>query len=52
MDFSLSKEQKDIKHAAREFAEGEFTPERAMELDLSHEFPQDFLDESRIEIGA
>ena len=23
-----------------------------MELDLSHEFPQDFLDESRIEIGA
>ena len=37
----MSKEQKDIKHAAREFAEGEFTPERAMELDLNHEFPQD-----------
>ena len=41
MDFSLSKEQRDIKRAAREFAEGEFTPERAMELDLNHEFPQD-----------
>jgi alkylation response protein AidB-like acyl-CoA dehydrogenase len=41
MDFSLSKEQRDIKRAAREFAEGEFTPERAMELDLNHEFPKD-----------
>ena len=40
MDFSLSKEQRDIKRAAREFAEGEFTPERAMELDLNHEAPQ------------
>ena len=41
MDFSLSKEQTDIKRAAREFAEGEFTPDTAMELDLNHEFPQD-----------
>ena len=41
MDFSLSLEQRDIKRAAREFAEGEFTPERAMEFELSHEFPQD-----------
>ncbi|OPX33980.1 MAG: hypothetical protein B1H12_10880 [Desulfobacteraceae bacterium 4484_190.2] len=40
MDFSLSKEQRDIKRAAREFAEGEFTPERAMELDLNHEAPK------------
>jgi len=40
VDFSLSKEQRDIKRAAREFAEGEFTPERAMELDLNHEFSQ------------
>ena len=37
MNFSLSKEQTDIKRAAREFAEGEFTPETAMELDLNHE---------------
>lgn len=41
MDFSLTQEQTDIKQAAREFAEGEFSPERAMELDLNHEFPQD-----------
>ena len=37
MNFSMSKEQTDIKRAAREFAGGEFTPERAMELDLNHE---------------
>lgn len=30
MDFDLTKEQKDIKNAAREFAEGEF-PEIAQE---------------------
>jgi alkylation response protein AidB-like acyl-CoA dehydrogenase len=41
MDFSLTQEQKDIKQAAREFAECEFTPERAMELELNHEFPKD-----------
>lgn len=41
MDFSLSQEQKDIKRAAREFAEGEFTSERAIELELNHEFPKD-----------
>ncbi|MCP4666392.1 MAG: acyl-CoA/acyl-ACP dehydrogenase [Deltaproteobacteria bacterium] len=41
MDFSLSKEQGDIKQAAREFAGGEFTSERAIELELNHEFPRD-----------
>ena len=41
MDFSLSKEQADIKQAAREFAGGEFTSERAIELELNHEFPRD-----------
>ena len=41
MDFSLTQEQKDIKQAAREFAEGEFIPKRAMELELNHEFPKD-----------
>lgn len=41
MDFSLTQEQKDIKRAAREFAEGEFTSERAIELELNHEFPKD-----------
>ena len=41
MDFSLTQEQMDIKRAAREFAEGEFVPERAMEFELHHEFPKD-----------
>jgi hypothetical protein len=34
MDFKLSKEQQDIKLAAREFAEGEFPPV-AKECDLN-----------------
>jgi acyl-CoA dehydrogenase len=37
MDFRLSKEQKDIVKAAREFAAGEF-PERAMEFDREEKF--------------
>jgi acyl-CoA dehydrogenase len=40
MDFELSDEQKDIKRAAREFAEGEFT-EIAQEYDRREEFPRD-----------
>ena len=39
MDFELSKEQQDIQKAAREFAEGEFDKELALELDQKHEFP-------------
>ena len=39
MDFSLTREQKDIKTAAREFARGELTAERAMEHELEHRFP-------------
>ena len=41
VDFSLTSEQRDIKRAAREFAEGEFTAEKAIELELSHQFPRD-----------
>lgn len=37
MDFELSKEQKDIIKAAREFANGEF-PERAIEFDREEKF--------------
>ncbi|RLB08758.1 MAG: acyl-CoA dehydrogenase, partial [Deltaproteobacteria bacterium] len=37
MDFELSKEQKDIVKAAREFALGEF-PERAQEFDREEKF--------------
>jgi len=39
MDFELSKEQKDIVKAAKEFAEGEF-PERAEEFDQDESFDE------------
>ncbi|MCU0558591.1 MAG: acyl-CoA dehydrogenase family protein [Desulfobacterales bacterium] len=40
MDFELSKSQKEIQKAAREFARGEFDKELALELDRRHEFPR------------
>lgn len=40
MDFEWSREQRDIKQAAREFAKGEFTAERATAFELAHEFGQ------------
>lgn len=40
MDFELTDEQKAIKAAAQEFAEGEFQPEIAREVDQKHEFPR------------
>jgi len=40
MDFELSKSQKEIQKAAREFARGEFDKELALELDRNHEFPR------------
>jgi alkylation response protein AidB-like acyl-CoA dehydrogenase len=39
MDFELTKSQKEIQKAAREFAKGEFDKELALELDRNHEFP-------------
>lgn len=39
MDFELTKSQKEIQKAAREFARGEFDKELALELDRRHEFP-------------
>ena len=36
MDFELTKDQKDIQKAAREFARGEFDKELALELDEKH----------------
>jgi len=39
MDFSLSKEQKDIQMAAREFAQGEFDPDAALELEKEGQYP-------------
>lgn len=41
MDFSLTPEQREIKNAAREFARGEFTAERALECELNGTFPTD-----------
>jgi len=39
MEFELTEEQRDIKKAAKEFAEGEFDRELARELEQKHEFP-------------
>jgi alkylation response protein AidB-like acyl-CoA dehydrogenase len=39
MDFELTKEQKEIQRAARDFANGEFDKELALELDRTHEYP-------------
>jgi alkylation response protein AidB-like acyl-CoA dehydrogenase len=40
MDFELTDEQKDIQRAAREFAQGEFDRELALELEKNHAFPK------------
>ncbi len=39
MDFELTKSQKEIQKAARDFAKGEFDKELALELDKKHEYP-------------
>jgi alkylation response protein AidB-like acyl-CoA dehydrogenase len=39
VDFSLSEEQIDIQKAAREFAQGEFDPDEALDLDRNGQFP-------------
>jgi alkylation response protein AidB-like acyl-CoA dehydrogenase len=39
MDFALTKEQKEIQKAAREFAEGEFDKEVALDHERKHAFP-------------
>lgn len=41
MDFELTDSQKDLKKAAREFAEGEFEDELARECDRKEKFPED-----------
>ena len=40
MDFELSKTQKEIQKAVREFAKGEFDKDLALELEQRHEFPR------------
>lgn len=49
MDFQLTKEQQDIKKAAREFAEGEF-PQIAKECDEEEKFERSLLEKAR-ELG-
>ena len=39
MDFDLTREQRDIQKAAREFARGEFDPDLALACDREQEFP-------------
>lgn len=46
MDFSLSKDQRDIKRAAADFARGEFLPEIAQECELNHRFPKEIFKKS------
>jgi alkylation response protein AidB-like acyl-CoA dehydrogenase len=41
MDFSLTREQRDIKRAAGKFARGEFQPELAQECECNHRFPRE-----------
>jgi alkylation response protein AidB-like acyl-CoA dehydrogenase len=41
MDFRLNKEQKDIQKAAREFAQGEFDPDVALELEKKGHYPSE-----------
>ena len=41
MDFELTKSQKEIQKAARDFAKGEFDKELALELDRTHAFPKE-----------
>jgi len=38
MDFELSSEQKDVQTAAMKFAQGEFDPDLALELDQNGQF--------------
>ncbi|NIO36561.1 acyl-CoA dehydrogenase [Candidatus Bathyarchaeota archaeon] len=42
MKFDFTEEQMEIKRAAREFAEKEFTPEKGREYDEKYEFPWEF----------
>ena len=46
MDFSLTKEQEDIKRAAAEFARGEFLPELALDCELNHRFPRELFEKA------
>lgn len=46
MDFELTKEQKDIQKAAREFTEAEFDKDYMLDLELNHKFPWELLNKA------
>jgi len=46
MDFELTKEQKDIQKAAREFAEAEFDKDYMLDLELNQKFPWELLEKA------
>jgi alkylation response protein AidB-like acyl-CoA dehydrogenase len=50
MDFELSDEQKDIQKAAKQFAQGEFDLDLALELDQNGQFPE-FLWKKAAQLG-
>jgi len=50
MDFRLTPEQEDIRRAAREFAEREFTPEIIEECDREEKYPMELVKKAR-ELG-
>ena len=39
MDFELTKEQRDIQKAARDFVQAEYDRDAIMQLELEHKFP-------------
>ena len=41
MHFRFTKEQEDIREAAKSFADGEFNPDSAAEWDMAFQFPMD-----------
>jgi alkylation response protein AidB-like acyl-CoA dehydrogenase len=47
MDFTLTPEQLDIKNAAREFAENEFTPEIMEKCDREEIYPAEIVKKAR-----
>ena len=47
MSYQLSKSQKEIQKAARDFAKGEFDKELAYELDKNQEFPKNMAKSDR-----
>ena len=46
MEFELTREQKDIKRAAAEFAQGEFDKDLILECEADHRFPREIYEKA------